>query len=312
MTASGPDRRKLHSKDSATNAEIVIGSNGSEIKLSGHSRDGEREEKMNMRFFTGFASLIGILLVISTADAQLPPPPVAATTHDQLIEQLVAANRILANEGMLDGYGHVSVRDLQNPNHYWMSRSIAPMTVTADDIIEYDLDSNPIDAQGRGSYYERFIHGEIYKVRPDVNVIIHSHSPTVIPFSTTKVPLRAMMLNAAFLGAGAPVFDIRKIQPNSDLMISTPLLGKAVAAELGQAAVVLLRGHGDVVVGPSVPVAVFRAYYTEVNARQQAQAIALGGGDVIYLTPEEAETADKANRQGAGRPWDLWKKKVGM
>src|SRR5262249_9344089 len=119
------------------------------------------------------------------------------------IEDLVIANRILANEKVLDGFGHVSIRDPRNPNRYLMSRSIAPATVTADDIMEYDLDSKPVDAKGRGSYKERFIHGEIYKVRPDVNAIIHSHSPTIVPFSVTKYPLKPILHNAAFLGGGA-------------------------------------------------------------------------------------------------------------
>ena len=121
------------------------------------------------------------------------------------IEDLVLANRILANEKVLDGFGHVSIRDPRNPNRYLMSRSIAPATVTADDIMEYDLDSKPVDAKGRGSYKERFIHGEIYKVRPDVNAIIHSHSPTIVPFSVTKYPLKPILHNAAFLGEGPPI-----------------------------------------------------------------------------------------------------------
>src|SRR5262249_46387729 len=136
-------------------------------------------------------------------------------------------------------------------------------------------------------------------------------SPTVVPFSTTKVPLRPMLHNAAFLGTGAPVFEIRTIMPNSDLMIGKPVLGKAMAAALGPtASVILLRGHGNVVVGPSIPIMVFRAYYTEVNAKQQMQAIALGGGEVTYISPEEAETTDKVMREVAGRPWDLWKRKL--
>src|SRR5215471_11668499 len=122
------------------------------------------------------------------------------------IEDLVVANRILANEKVLDGFGHVSIRDPRDPRRYLMSRSIAPATVTADDIMEYDLDSKPVDAKGRGSYKERFIHGEIHKVRPDVNAIIHSHSPTIVPFSVTKYPLKPILHNAAFLGEGPPIF----------------------------------------------------------------------------------------------------------
>src|SRR6516225_3929963 len=150
------------------------------------------------------------------------------------IEDLVLANRILANEKVLDGFGHVSIRDPRNPNRYLMSRSIAPATVTADDIMEYDLDSKPVDAKGRGSYKERFIHGEIYKVRPDVNAIIHSHSPTIVPFSVTKYPLKPILHNAAFLGEGPPIFDTRVVAGPTNLLVETPALGKAIAQDARQ------------------------------------------------------------------------------
>jgi ribulose-5-phosphate 4-epimerase/fuculose-1-phosphate aldolase len=172
-----------------------------------------------------------------------------------LIDDLVAANHILANEKVLDGFGHVSVRDPRNPNRYLMSRSIAPASVTANDIMEFDLDSKPIDAKGRGAYKERFIHGEIYKVRPDVNAIIHSHSPTIVPFSVTKYPLEPILHNAAFLGAGPPVFDPRDTAGPTNLLVETPALGQAIAQTLGKANIVLMRGHGDTVVGPNVRLA---------------------------------------------------------
>ncbi len=126
-----------------------------------------------------------------------------------LIEDLVAANRILAEEGVLDAYGHVSIRHPSEPNHYLMSRSRAPILVTASDVMEYDLDSNPIDPQDRRSVIERFIHGEIYKLRPDVKAVIHSHSPAVIPFGITQVPMRPVAHVASFLWVGVPVWDSR-------------------------------------------------------------------------------------------------------
>src|SRR5215469_14438729 len=159
------------------------------------------------------------------------------------IEGLVLANRILANEKVLDGFGHVSIRDPRNPNRYLMSRSVAPATVTADDIMEYDLDSKPVDAKGRGSYKERFIHGEIYKVRPDVNAIIHSHSPTIVPFSVTKYPLKPILHNAAFLGEGPPIFDTRVVAGPTNLLVETPALGKAIAQTLGKANIVRSRRY---------------------------------------------------------------------
>ncbi len=126
-----------------------------------------------------------------------------------LIDDLVAANRILVDQGVLDGYGHVSVRRPADPQRYLMSRSIAPELVTATDVMEYDLDSNPVDARGRATYLERFIHGEVYRARPDVKAIVHDHSPSVIPFGVSTVPLRPLYHMSAFLGGGVPVFDIK-------------------------------------------------------------------------------------------------------
>ena len=171
-----------------------------------------------------------------------------------VIEDLVAANRILASEGVLDAYGHVSIRHPDNPNRYLMSRSLAPVLVTADDIIEYDLDSNAVDARGRTNVQERFIHGEIYKVRTDVKAVIHSHSPAVIPFGITKVPMRPVYHQATFLYGGVPVWDIRDV-PGPDaaaMLVRNGVLGKALAATLSDRPVALMRGHGNVVVGPDV------------------------------------------------------------
>jgi ribulose-5-phosphate 4-epimerase/fuculose-1-phosphate aldolase len=224
-----------------------------------------------------------------------------------LIDDLVAANRILANEKVLDGFGHVSVRDPRNPNRYLMSRSIAPASVTASDIMEFDLDSKPIDAKGRGAYKERFIHGEIYKVRPDVHAIIHSHSPTIVPFSVTKYPLKPILHNAAFLGAGPPVFDPRDSAGPTNLLVETPALGQAIAQTLGKANIVLMRGHGDTVVGPNVRLATFWAIYAEVNARQLAQAIAIGG-PITFIEGEEQRLTDENMAKAYERPWQLWKR----
>jgi ribulose-5-phosphate 4-epimerase/fuculose-1-phosphate aldolase len=256
----------------------------------------------------------GVLVIFGMTRAlaqTVPVPQSPAGLEALLLDDLVAANRVLAQKGVLDALGHVSVRDPHDPNRYWMSRSLAPGLVTPSDIMEFDLDSNPIDRKGRSLYVERFIHGEIYKARPDVNAIVHSHSPTVIPFSVTKVPLQPVLHNASFLAFGAPIFDTRTIAADSDLLIRTPAFGAALAKALGPtAAVVLLRGHGEAVVASSLPDAVFRAYYTEVNAREQEQAIALGGKDVEYITPEEAATREKESHQSFARSWELWKREV--
>ena len=218
-------------------------------------------------------------------------------------------SRILADFGVLDGFGHVSARHPTNPNRFLMARSLAPALVNADDIMEFDLDGNAVDLRGRSLFLERFIHGEIYKARPDVMSVVHTYSPGVIPFSVSKVPLRAMYHNPAFVAAGVPVWDIRQDFGETNMLVSTSAIGKSLAQALGDKSVVLMRGHGDVTVAPSVKMAVFRAYYTDVNAKLQAQAIALGG-EVNYLTPGEGEKADKTNFVVLDRIWNLWKMRI--
>jgi len=236
-----------------------------------------------------------------------------ASMDRALIDDLVAANRMLASLGILDAFGHVSVRDPKNPKRYLMSRSIAPESVVASDILALDLDSQAVHPEDADKllYRERFIHGEIYKVRPDVNSVVHSHSPTVVPFTVTKAKLRPLLHNAGFLGLGAPLFEIRKCAGHgTDLMILTPDLGKELAKKLGKdAAVILMRGHGDSVVGPSLPNAVFRAYYTEINARQQLQAMTIGG-PINFMTKAAAMTSNDAMLRASARPWALWRKKA--
>src|SRR5271154_928528 len=224
-----------------------------------------------------------------------------------LIDDLVTANRILASEGILDGYGHVSVRNPANPNHYFLSRSLAPGLVTSADIIEYDLDSNPAGGDERAGYRERFIHGEIYKARPDVMAIVHDHSPAVIPFSVSSVPLRAVSHMAAFIGEGIPVFEIRDVDGITDMLVSNQKRGQALAKVLGDHPAALMRGHGAVVVGATVKEVVGRAIYLDSNARLEEQAILLGG-KVIYFEPEEARKT--APQDGYVRAWDVWKRKA--
>lgn len=223
-----------------------------------------------------------------------------------LIDDLVTANHILANEGILDGYGHVSVRDPRSPNHYFLSRSLAPGLVTAADIIEYDLDSNPV-GDTRQSYRERFIHGEIYKTRPDVMAIVHDHSPAVIPFSVSSVPLRAVAHMAAFIGTGVPVFEIRAVDGMTDMLVSDEKRGQALAKVLGDHPAGLMRGHGAVITGANVKEAVGRAYYLDLDAKLQEQAMLLGG-KVTYFEPEEAKKT--APQDGFVRAWDVWKRKA--
>ena len=244
---------------------------------------------------------------------QLQPEPQAqkppADRRAKLIDDLVAANRILVDQGVLDGYGHVSVRDPDDHSRYLMSRSLAPELVTAADVLAHDLDGAAPDARGAALYLERFMHGEIYRARPDVNAVVHSHAPSLVPFGVTGVPLRPLYHMSAFLAGGVPVFDIRAVAGASDMLVRTPALGRALAQTLGTHAVALMRGHGAVIVGPDLPHAVFRSVYTEVNARLQAQAMALRR-DVKYLDAEEARRAEAALDGTLGRPWDLWRRKA--
>ena len=226
-----------------------------------------------------------------------------------VIDDIVTGSRVLADFGVLDGFGHVSARDPNNPNHFLMSRSLAPALVTAGDIMEFDLDGNAVDARGRALFLERFIHAEIYKARPDVMAVVHTHSPNVIPFTISQVPLRAVFHNAAFLAAGAPVWDIRRDFGETDMLVRNPAIGRSLAETLGDKSVVLMRGHGDVAVGPAVRMAVFRAYYTDVNARLQSQAVGLGGL-LNFLTPGEGAKADAVNFAVLDRIWNLWKMRV--
>ncbi len=225
------------------------------------------------------------------------------------IADLVDANHILADQGVVDGFGHVSLRHPANPSRYLLSKNVAPERVTAEDIMEFDLESVPIDAKGRGPYLERFIHGEIYQARPDVNSVINAHSPWVLSFAANKIPLRPIHNKAAFLAEGSPIFDSRDAFGATDMLLTTPEQGKALAVALGKSAVVLLRGHGHVAVGPSLKVAVFRAYYAGFNARLQAQAMARGGS-ITYVEGDEAVKADQTMLRVDYRPWDLWKSRV--
>src|SRR3989440_2514394 len=164
-----------------------------------------------------------------------PAPASGGPAEPALLEDLVIANHVLASHGVLDAFGHVSVRHPGNPDRFLMSRSLAPALVTAGDILEYDLDANAIDARGRASFLERFIHGEIYKARADVKAVIHSHSPAIIPFGTTQVPMRAVYHQSTFLYGGVPVWDIRDVaSPDAAaLLVRNGPLGKSLAATLG-------------------------------------------------------------------------------
>jgi ribulose-5-phosphate 4-epimerase/fuculose-1-phosphate aldolase len=236
--------------------------------------------------------------------------PAVALPEKALVDDLVSANRVLAHEiHVLDAYGHISARSAANPNHYYLSRAISAGMVTAADIIEYDLDSNRVGGSRGDGYLERFIHGEIYRARSDVRAIVHSHSPSVIPFGVTAQTLRPIFHMSGFLAEGAALFEIREVAGDTDMLISDRRLGKALAAALGARSTVLMRGHGSTVVGGSIEQAVYRAIYAEVNAKLQLQAMTLG--EVTYLNEREAAKAAAINDTQLARTWELWLREIG-
>ncbi|MGA7682745.1 MAG: class II aldolase/adducin family protein, partial [Pseudolabrys sp.] len=254
---------------------------------------------------------LAAMCVASVAGAQAAPVS-AGSPDPQLIEDLVAANRILADQGLLDGWGHVSVRHNRDSNRFLMARGVAAQLVTAKDILEFDLDSQPIDTHGlpmSALFTERYIHGEIYKLRPDVIAIVHTHAPSLIPFGVTKVPLRPMYHRSAFISLGIPVFEIRERAGMTDMLIRNATLGHNLAEALGDHPAALMRGHGAVITGPSLPRVVSRTIFLALNATLQAQAMGMGA-PITYMDPEEARKIEEREGHGLARTWEGWKQKV--
>jgi ribulose-5-phosphate 4-epimerase/fuculose-1-phosphate aldolase len=209
-------------------------------------------------------SIIGpIAPTTASAQAQASKPAAAEDPHAKALADVVLANHILADQGVVDGFGHVSIRDPADPNKFLMARSMAPELVTPADVLEHDLDGNTTAPATTKLYLERFIHAEIYRARPDVMAIVHCHSPSLIPFAATGVALKPIYHMSSFLGSGVPVFEIHKAANGStDMLVRNPELGRALAKSLGNHVAVLMRGHGAVIVGKDVQQAVFRAVYT--------------------------------------------------
>jgi ribulose-5-phosphate 4-epimerase/fuculose-1-phosphate aldolase len=233
-----------------------------------------------------------------------------ATASPELLAQLVIANKILYDHGVVDAMGHISVRHDKNPERYIMSRHLAPALVTEGDLVAFDLDSNPVVDIGKPYYSERFIHGEIYKAQSAVMSVVHCHAPPLIPFGVTKSgkSLKPIYHMSGFLGAGVPVFDIRSTAGMTSMLVRTPILGAALARCIGDKPVVLMRGHGATMVGSSIAQAVYRAVYAAMNASLQMQAQLMG--EVEFLAPEEAELAAAQGDSTYHRHWALWEKRL--
>ncbi len=227
-----------------------------------------------------------------------------------LVADLVAANHVLYDQGVVDAFGHVSVRHPARPDRFLLARNMAPGSVTPDDIVEFTLDGDPVDAKGHRVYLERFIHGEIYRRRGDVASVVHSHSHAIVPLTVVRgAKLRALFHMAGFIGQEAPLFEIREAGGDgTDLLISTPALGAALAEKFDGADIVLMRGHGSTVVGDNIPLAVYRAVYAELNARYQIEASRMG--EVTFLTEAESEACVRNVEGQVQRPWDLWKREA--
>lgn len=217
-----------------------------------------------------------------------------------LIDDLVTASRILSHYGVLDAWGHVSVRHPKNPERYLLSRARAPALVSPDDIVEFDLDSNPVDPSKR-AFLERFIHGQAYRARPDVHAVVHSHSPTMIPFSVTGEPMRGISHIASFLCEEVPVWEIRDCGITQGLLVTNNRQGQSLADKLGKGPVCLMRGHGNLVVAPDIRRVVHRALYTEINAQQLCTALSFKR-PITYISPEESQDPKRLDDS-----WDLWK-----
>jgi len=230
---------------------------------------------------------------------------------DRVISDLVVANRILAREGVVDAFGHISARHPERPDRYIMSRSRAPELVTSDDLMVFELDGTPVDARGRTPYAERAIHSGLYEARPDVQAVIHNHSYDVIPFSVTRAQLRPMIHVAASMGASAPVWDIRDKFGDGDMLVVTMDQGRELARAVGQGSLALMRGHGCVVAGETIKLAVMTAVYTQVNARLQMAALRLG--EPKYLTAGEIEAMTRRQKTpvASDRAWEYWRERAG-
>ena len=236
--------------------------------------------------------------------------PAEAAPDEALLDDLVFANRILFDHGVVDAFGHVSVRHDKAADRFLLARNMPPAMVTRADIIEFDMDGNPTNANGRRVFLERFIHSAIFQARPDVHAVVHSHSPEVVPFSAAKgTALQAIWHMCGFLGDGVPIFEIRDVAGDgTDLLVRNVELGKALADALGNASVILMRGHGATVVGSDLMEAVYRAVYTQMNAEIQLHAHQLG--TVTFLSKKEAQAASAAISTQMGRAWDLWKNQL--
>lgn len=227
------------------------------------------------------------------------------TTLESFLEEIVTANRILAHEGVVDSFGHVSARHPDNPNRFLLSRARAPERIEAADIMEFTFEGDPVDARGRAPYLERFIHGGIYEARPDVHSVVHNHSPSVIPFGVTGNKLKPLLHMCANIGHEVSTWDSHDKFGDTALLVENVEMGRDLARALGRDRTILMRGHGATIAGPTVRHAVFVSIYLEVNAKLQMQA--MGMGDIKFLTAGEVDkVAARTGPYTINRAWENW------
>jgi ribulose-5-phosphate 4-epimerase/fuculose-1-phosphate aldolase len=231
-------------------------------------------------------------------------------TQTEALDELVTANRILAREGVVDSFGHVSIRHPDRPDRYLLSRARAPECIDVDDLMEFALDGAAIDPAARKPYAERFIHGAVYDARPDVRAVVHHHSPSVIPFSVTEAQLSPVMHMCAGIGARIPTWDSRASFGDTNLLVTNMEMATDLTAALGQRPVILMRGHGCVVAGRSLREVVFNSIYLQLNADLQMKASGLG--DITFLSEGEiAAVLRTRNSFTFERAWEFWCRRAG-
>jgi 3-hydroxy-2-methylpyridine-4,5-dicarboxylate 4-decarboxylase len=236
---------------------------------------------------------------------------IVVETASQAIEQLVMANRIIANEGIVDALGHISLRNPENPNTFFIARGgLAPIEVTKDDIVEVDLEGKAITKSTQKLYGEIVIHSAILKARPDMTTVFHGHQPAIIPFTVVDIPMRPLLNTAGFIYQGVPIFD--DYTPGSGFLIKTKEDGELIVKHLGERRVLLLRSHGSIIVAETIPKVVACAIFLNINATIQWQALLLGK-EPKYLSPEEAKTGAEVallKDSTMSRFWGYWTKKL--
>jgi len=232
----------------------------------------------------------------------------------RIINDLVIANRILAREEVVDAYGHVSVRNPANPHTFFIARSLAPELVTADDIVELDLEGNPVNGDTRPLYLERFIHGSIFEARPDVLAVVHAHAEEILPYGIADgTPLRPVIHSGSFIGAHVPVWDIADRFGDTNLLVANVEQGRDLAKTLAKNNVALMRGHGFASAARSLIEVVRMSVYLPRNARALSAAVRLGG-NIKSLSQGEIDARNRGYSPYSTetwRAWEYWANKCG-